>query len=112
MMKSQFVGAMGERAFIVQALRAAFRGDEFDITAIHGLQRFEYETFAKWVRALHCKPYESQEQKRMAQFYCVNYFLCPEGDEFDVEALFREIWPQESSVVKKPKWRLKFRWDS
>lgn len=95
-MAEQFIGAVGLRAFYIQAIRAAFAKPHFDVCVFHGLPAYNSTTFAGWVRDLHCKHPVSEAVRRAAQFYCVNYFLCPETeDEFEVEALVREVFPDD-----------------
>lgn len=91
-----FIGAMGDRAFFAESIRNAFREAYFDLCAVHHLPGFDRRTFATWVQDLHCKKGVDTSLRRRAQFYCVNYFMCPEGDEFDVEAAMREVFPETS----------------
>ena len=102
---SEFVGAIGIRAHTIEAIRSAFTylpnmwhsnrtSVTFDVTKVRGLPGFSYGSFAEWVREFHCKEIPP-EKVRLVQFYIVNYFLCPDSeDEFEVEALVREVFGQ------------------
>lgn len=92
-MSAEFVGSIGQKAHLMQAIRLAFAGKKFDICALHKLPGFDYQTFAGWVRALHCADAD-ENTLHLAKCYCVNYLLCPEAtDEFEVEAYMLEIFP-------------------
>lgn len=92
--KTEFVGALGDVVFYKEAIKTAFTTGYFNICALHTLPRYDHETFAGWVRALHCEREAPREQIARAKAYCVNYFLCPETkDEFELEAYMQEIFP-------------------
>lgn len=98
----KFIGVMGERAYLIEAVRGAFAKGRFDVCNIHNLPNFGRDTFAEWASDLHCKT-ESEigsETWRKLQFYVVNYLLCREAtDEFEVEAYVREVWPDRDECA-------------
>lgn len=101
-MSEKFIGVMGERAYLLEAVRGAFAKGRFDICNFHKLPNFNHDTFATWASDLHCKT-EAEIGSgvwRKLQFYVVNYMMCPEAtDEFEVEAFVREVWPEREECA-------------
>lgn len=100
-MSKEFVGALSQKVFYMQAIRNAFEGDSFNVCCFHRTPKYLDSTFAGWVSALHCKKNIDPNTLNLAKTYCVNYFLCPEvTDEFELEAYVREVFP-EAAVKEK-----------
>lgn len=95
-MSKEFIGvAYDRRTHLIKAIRASIESDgSFNVCAIHGLEEYKDNprgSFAGWARAYHCKKVPPSELEEL-QRYLVNFFLCPDGDVFDVEAAYREIF--------------------
>lgn len=101
-MKEKFIGVMGERAYLLEAVRGAFSKGRFDICHLHHLPNYDRATFAEWASDLHCNKESDigSGMWRKLQLYVVNYILCPEAtDEFEVEAYVREVWPEREECA-------------
>lgn len=106
---NEFIGVLSERAHRIRSLRAAFCDGYLNICAVHRLPGYDNQKIAKWVSNLHCERNASPEDIERAKFYLVNYILCPDAeDEFEVEALTREVFSAEiEAQSKKPRTLLK-----